>query len=401
MEDNLMVEVSNALDGQLARTIWDVIVIGGGPAGALAARQAALAGLATLLIDAKDFPREKVCGGYLSSRAISVLHRTGLSQVLSNDRESHASEIELICGRQHVRLPLPLGRVVDRAAFDASLVERAHVAGAAVLTKWKALIDPMFCDDFRTVTVLREGTRETLLTRVVICADGLSRTSVRQLLEFARCATPDSRVGIGTAITVNENTLPANQITMAVSSHGYVGISRISHDRFNVAAAIDPAVIAQASPAKIAADILENAGIRVTPALTRVRWRGTPPLSSRPLHVSSERIFLIGDAAGYVEPFTGEGMATAFESAVAVMPLVIEAASSWDPSLARRWDTLHRQIVRDRQFTCKQLAWILRRPWAAFAALGMCRMLPALAHRVIAKVTVPSTLCTSRGVGPS
>jgi flavin-dependent dehydrogenase len=224
---------------------------------------------------------------------------------------------------------------------------------------------------------------------------------VRQLPEFAGSAKLDSRVGIGTAVTVNENTLPANQITMAVSSHGYVGISRISHDRFNVAAAIDPAALAQVSPAKIAAEILENAGIPATPALTRARWRGTPPLSSRPLHVSSERVFLIGDAAGYVEPFTGEGMATAFESAVAVMPLVIEAASSWDPSLAGRWDTLHRQIVRDRQFTCKQLAWILRRPWAAFAALGMCRMLPGLAHRVIAKVTVPSTLCTSRGVGPS
>jgi flavin-dependent dehydrogenase len=399
MEGILMVEFSSLLDRHLVRTTWDVIVIGGGPAGALAARQAALAGLATLLIDAKNFPREKVCGGYLSNRALGVLQRVGLSQVASDDSGSCASEIELVCGRQKAMLPLPPGRVVDRAALDASLVKSAHFAGAAVLTKWKALVDPALCSDCRSVTVHQEARRETLSARVVICADGLSRASVRQLPEFAGFAKPGSRVGIGAVVTADANTFPARQITMAISPHGYVGISRIGHDRFNVAGAIDPDVLVQASPAKVAAAILENAGIPAAPVLTRVRWRGTPPLTSHPHYVASKRVFLIGDAAGYVEPFTGEGMATALESAIAVTPLVIAAATAWVPTVASRWHTLHRQIVRDRQSTCLQLAWILRRPWAVFAALGMCQILPGLAQRVIAKVTVPSTLCTSSGVG--
>jgi flavin-dependent dehydrogenase len=188
---------------------------------------------------------------------------------------------------------------------------------------------------------------------------------------------------------------------MAVSPRGYVGISRVSADRFNVAAAIDPSALAYSSPARVAADILEHAGVPAALALDRAHWRGTPPLTNCPLRVASERVFLIGDAAGYVEPFTGEGMATALESAVAVTPLVIAAAAAWTPSLAQRWDVLHRQIVRDRQLTCRQLSWILRRPWAAFAALGICRIVPSLAHGVIAKLTLPPTLCMSPGVGPS
>src|SRR3954467_7857868 len=74
MEETMKrIDESPALDRLAARTTWDAIVIGAGPAGALAARQLARAGLQTLLIDAKHFPREKVCGGYLNSRAMNTL----------------------------------------------------------------------------------------------------------------------------------------------------------------------------------------------------------------------------------------------------------------------------------------------------------------------------------------
>ena len=63
-----------------ARERWDVIVIGAGPAGALAAREAARRQLKTLLVDRKTFPRTKVCGSCLSRRALSVLEHAGLSR---------------------------------------------------------------------------------------------------------------------------------------------------------------------------------------------------------------------------------------------------------------------------------------------------------------------------------
>lgn len=394
-----MGDATDALNSDLAQTTWDAIVIGAGPAGALAARQAALAGLKTLLIDAKSFPREKVCGGYLNNRALQVLRQTLLTQLAVDRPESHVRELELVCGRQRVRFPLPPGRVVDRATFDARLLKSATIAGATILTKTQAVVEPTVCDASRCVTVIRNGRRETLHARVVVCADGLSRTSVRQLPEFAVSTSPDSRVGIGAVVAGNVDEHPVGQITMVASHHGYVGISRFSRHQLNVAAAVAPALLSQTAPAEIVANIFDNAGISAPRALHGASWRGTPPLTSQPLHVASERIFLIGDAGGYVEPFTGEGMAAALESAVAVTPLVIQASNAWVPSIAVGWEALHQQIVRDRQVTCRQLAWILRRPWAAFAALSTCRVLPGVAQRLIAKTTFPSTLCMSPGVG--
>ena len=61
-----MIDDAGSILSNATCATWDVIVIGAGPAGAVAARQVALAGLQTLLVDAKCFPREKVCGGYLN-----------------------------------------------------------------------------------------------------------------------------------------------------------------------------------------------------------------------------------------------------------------------------------------------------------------------------------------------
>jgi flavin-dependent dehydrogenase len=76
------IDESQALDREATRTMWDAIVIGAGPAGALAAQQCALVGQQTLLIDAKQLPREKVCGGYLNSRALEPYGKPGLLTLL-------------------------------------------------------------------------------------------------------------------------------------------------------------------------------------------------------------------------------------------------------------------------------------------------------------------------------
>src|SRR6478609_11073841 len=112
---------SLALDREATRKTWDVIVIGAGPAGSLAARQLALAGLQTLLVDAKQFPREKVCGGYLNSRSLEALGQAGLAHLGGGGCESQVTGLELIRGRQRTHFRLPPGRVICRTTFDAAL----------------------------------------------------------------------------------------------------------------------------------------------------------------------------------------------------------------------------------------------------------------------------------------
>jgi flavin-dependent dehydrogenase len=289
--------------------------------------------------------------------------------------------------------------VICRTTFDAALMDAAKIAGAKVLTGVQATVDPTVRSSARSITVVRDGRQETLNARVVICADGLSRTSVRHLPECEVSIAPNSRVGIGAVVAGDFDACPAGQLTMVVSRVGYVGISRACEHQFNVAAAVDRKALLRTAPAKIVADILTHAGIRFPSDLMTARWRGTPPLTSRPKHVAAERVFLIGDAGGYIEPFTGEGMAFALEAATAITPLAAEAVQSWKPSIAEKWEILHRQMVRDRQHTCQQLAWILRRPWAAFLTVGLCRVMPGIAERLIERTNYPTNHCRPARIG--
>ena len=95
--------------------------------------------------------------------------------------------------------------------------------------------------------------------------------------------------------------------------------------------------------------------------------------------MSAERVLVLGDAAGYVEPFTGEGIAWALASAVAVAPLADRAVSRWDDSLGREWGARHRQIVTGRQRMCRLVARILRHPRLAHCAIQLLGWWPRLA----------------------
>ncbi len=380
-----------------SRKPWDVIVVGAGPAGAVAARQIALHGNKTLLIDAKSFPRDKVCGGYISARALATLQQIGLTTEMVESNTTTVREVELVMGTRRTHFALPPGRVIDRANFDFRLVKSAQDAGVHFVDRTQAVIQPIVRDATRLITATYGNERVALRAKVVVCADGLSRTSLRLLPEFACAASPNSRVGIGAIVQASVDFCPFGQIKMVVSPQGYVGISRISRNELNVAAAVDPEVLRRATPYKIVTSILSQANVLVPPALSTSSWRGTPYLTSQPMRVAGKRIFVVGDAGGYVEPFTGEGIASAFEAAVAVASLAKSAAENWESSLITQWESIHKQVVQDRQRTCKHLAWVLRRPWVASVAINACRLAPWLANRVIARITRPtSEFCLGR-----
>lgn len=116
------------------------------------------------------------------------------------------------------------------------------------------------------------------------------------------------------------------------------------------------------------------------------RWQLTPALTRRPPALATSRCLLIGDAAGYVEPFTGEGMAWALTAGVAAAPFVIEAQADWSPDLEQRWQqTLERLVVR-RQRVCRSLASVLRRPMLTEGLFSLCRRWPQLPERIVARL---------------
>ncbi len=101
--------------------------------------------------------------------------------------------------------------------------------------------------------------------------------------------------------------------------------------RGNLAAAIDlSALKSAADPAQVVHSILEDAGLP-PPTFSRCdAWRGTIPLMRQTNRLSSHRVLLLGDAAGYAEPFTGEGIGWALSSAIAVTPVVTSNLERWN-----------------------------------------------------------------------
>src|SRR5262249_6513266 len=154
------------------------------------------------------------------------------------------------------------------------------------------------------------------------------------------------------------------EIVMAIGNRGYVGLTRVEEGRLNVAAAIDAGLLHGRTISEAIETLLTESGVRVANNLKTAAWHGTPPLTNEPSWVAAKRLFVVGDAGGYVEPFTGEGIATALESARMVAPLAAQACHGWNESFGRQWDEMHRQTVRERQATCRRLAWLLRHPTA-------------------------------------
>ena len=375
--------------GAAART-WDVLVIGAGPGGAFAARETARAGLATLLVERASFPRAKVCGGCLNHTAVEALQRAGLGDPLAR---LGGRAITSVCLRQDGRqasIPTPPGVAVSRRTLDAMLVTTAIAAGARFLPETTAVVarDPAAPAPAgpRLVELGSRGRAAVqVAARVVIAADGLAQTSLRACGEFESVVTAGSRIGVGSVGPAGSLDLPPGTITMAIGRAGYAGAVVVEEGQVHVAAALDPRFIRECgSPGHSVASVLEHAGVPVGGALDALDWLGTLPLTRRTLRPVGRRVLLVGDAAGYVEPFTGEGMAWALATAGAAAPFVLRGLRAWDERLEREWLAARDALTGRQRRTCRMIARTLRAPWAVRSALGLLARWPALARPVVA-----------------
>ena len=151
---------------------------------------------------------------------------------------------------------------------------------------------------------------------MVLVANGLNGIAPGEDLPFRTVVSPRSRLGASCVVSTFPMSYREGVIFMAVGRGGYVGLTRVGDGHLNVACAFDPPLIrARGTPAAAASWVLAEAGFPEVPSLSGASWLGTLPLSRRTGPVAAERVFLIGDATGYVEPFTGEGMSWALSAA--------------------------------------------------------------------------------------
>ena len=141
---------------------------------------------------------------------------------------------------------------------------------------------------------------------------------------------------------------------------------------------------------KALAEILEPAGLAgALNAEPTHGWKGTPPLTRRRQRLAGHRLFRIGDASGYVEPFTGEGMGWALAAGLDVAPFAIEALEGWSDELGSRWHAEQSRRMHRAQRFCRWMAGGLRRPRMVHASVRIMERYPSLARPLVAAGSAP------------
>jgi flavin-dependent dehydrogenase len=379
-----------SLDDAAGR-LWDVIVIGAGPAGALAAREVAKRNLRVLVVDKSHFPRWKVCGCCLNRRTLSMLDSVGLGRLPDELGAVPLTGVHLAADGRKAALTLPAGVALSRSALDAALVQAAIRSGAAFLPSTSATLGAC-TPEHRCVLLRQAGEPLSVSGRVILAADGLGGAFLSRDPVFESTTEDVARIGAGVIVRSAPAAYQSGTIYMACGKAGYVGLVRLETGELDVAAAFDPSAVRKAGGVgPVGARILAEAQFPAIPNLENLAWRGTPLLRRRALRPAAERAFAIGDAARFVEPFTGDGIAWALASGVAVAPLAHRASQQWTSALASRWSQRYRRTVGRRQRVSWVIAEVVRRPRWIRAAIRLLSRTPKLAWPIVRFLNVPLT----------
>jgi menaquinone-9 beta-reductase len=384
------VEPAPSAPQEILRAPWDVLVIGAGPAGSVAAHVLAAAGRTVLLVDRSAMPRPKVCGCCLGPAGVETLQHLGLARALSG--ASVVRECSVRVKRAIARLATPHYRVLSREVLDTRLLAAATDAGVTPLMGWNARV----AKDGSVLLQHSSGDaqRSTVRPRQIVVADGLAGTSLHDRPEFAWRVTTGSRMGVGATLARSPVPLDDEEIAMLCGHTGYLGLVRLPTGEIDAAAALDPKAVQEAGgPGPLCEHIVSRCGGDAT-AIHDARWRGTPLLTRRRSRVEAGNIVVLGDAAGYVEPFTGEGMTWAIEGAAVAARLVADRLEGQQRE--GHWTTCHQQLTQRAHTRCRWVARALRHEALLHMAAMFVERCPG-AGRLLARHLGPPVNYATRG----
>lgn len=377
----------------------DLLVIGAGPAGTSTAIHAARAGLRVTVVDRARFPRDKPCSEYMSPEALRHLDGLGVLAGLEGAGGSGLAGTTVV-GPRGSRLTglfaqaatppwRPTGLSLPRYLLDAQLVEAARGAGAAVL-EGHAVEDLIQTRGAVAGAVVRgpDGHHRPIRARLTIGADGL-RSLVARRLGVRRHGRPRR---IGFVAHVADVPGLTDRAEMHVGAEGYVGLNPLGGGLTNVALVV-PASVAREAGGRVEPFFFERLetfpGVRgrVRPQELRRRVLVTGPFAAWSRRVAGPGVLLVGDAADFFDPFTGEGICSALRggevaaeaaSQALAQPGVVTAGRLGDYAAARR-----------RAFAGK---------WAVERLIGWGMAAPALFDRAVARLEARGWSHTLLGV---
>jgi flavin-dependent dehydrogenase len=293
--------------------VYDVIVCGAGPAGSVAATVLARGGARVLLVDRARFPRDKLCGDTMNPGTVAILRRLGLTERF----ESAALPVDgmIVTGEHGVRVRAAYGGgarglALTRRTLDAALVAAAAAAGArveeGVLVRGPLMSGGGVCG---VVIAGRDGRDLRIPAPLVIAADG-RRSRLAFPLGLVRQPRRPRRWAIG-AYFDNVAGLSAFG-EMHVRRGRYLGVARVppaEQRRANVCLVASPGRLDD--PAGLLQRAIDgDAALRERFADARMMTAPVVlgPLAVDALAAGAPGVLLTGDAAGFIDPMTGDGL---------------------------------------------------------------------------------------------
>jgi menaquinone-9 beta-reductase len=394
------------VSGQPVQT--DVLVVGGGPGGAAAAYHLARHGLDVTVVDRSTFPREKVCGDGLTPRSVAALLRMGVDT--DDPGFQRVLGLRVYSRYETIELPWPelsswpdYGLVMPRARFDHLLIERAQKAGARLLERTEA-VEPRRDGVWVTGARVRpaedrEAEPTEIVARFTIAADG----AASRFAAAAGVRRDDSRpLGIAARRYYRvpyhpgpwfESWLDLWEGDLLLPGYGW--LFPMVGGRINLGAGLlntfkdFKQVSAQRLFDAFATMLPEDWGIGEDTAEGRV-LSGPLPMGLNRVPEVVPGMLLIGDAAGAVNPFNGEGIAYAMETAEVAAELVHEALVRDRPGIAMMYPAVLRERYGEYFSIGRGFAKLIGRP--AIMGRATKYMLPnrrvmSFAMRVMANLT--------------
>lgn len=367
--------------------VLDVLVAGAGPAGSAAAALLARAGYTVAAVDRAAFPRDKACSEYMSPETVRLLDRFGVVPALeaAGAAPLHGTVVTAAHGsRLHGRFALagpppfrPTGLAVSRRVLDHALVGAAREAGAVVLER-TAVEELVYDHGAVGGAVVRDagGARRVLRARLTVGADGL-RSLVARRIGRRRHGRP-RRLGFVAHVDGVEGM--GDSAELHVGRRAYAGLNPIGGGRTNVALVVAAEL---AAPARGRAEGFLLEAMRQFPGVHERVSRGTlvrPVLATGPFAAWSGRVVadgaaLVGDAADFFDPFTGEGIHSALRGAMLLADAADRALAGGGPVTAGGLAGYPR--ARRAAFAGK---------WAVERLIGYAMLFPALFDRAVGRL---------------